>query len=496
MEFSTKSKKVLFVFPAYDHESLGLEVLSASLKKAGHSADLILNHPDEKYFKKRLIKRILDFKPDFIGFSVMTDDYLWACETSKFIKSFKDIPIIFGGIQATSCTDEVISNSFVDYAVVGEAEEALIELIENPKRTNIKNVWSKKNNKIYKNPLRPLIQDLDSIPFPDKGLFLKEAPYLGEIYYIMTGRGCPYACTYCFNNYMRKAYKGCKWLRRRSVENVMEELRLMKKKNMYKMVLFGDDVFTYDVNWLREFFKYYTKEINLPFKSLGHTAFITPEIVSLLKKGGCIRLQIGVQTPSERIRRDICKRNDTNKMIYEAIKEIKKQGIMVQIDHMFGLPTESAKEYRESMGFYIDIKPHYISDFWLQYYPNTDIINVGLSCGDIDNKLVNDTIKGKVNYSEVILKRKQDKEILAMSRFIKWIPLLPRGVSWIILKNNLYRIFISDKINMVPYILQHMKSPDLMKTAYRSYRRKKVTEKLYRNLDKKFANFKIPKKLD
>jgi len=492
MNISKKAKDILFVFPAYEHEGLGIEILSSCLKKAGHRTDLILNHSNEKNFKKRLAKRIIDFKPDFIGFSVMTDDYLWACETSKFIKSLKNIPIIFGGIQSTSCTEEVINNPFVDYAVFGEGEGAIIEIVENPTKTDIKNVWIRKNNKIFKNPKRPLIQNLDSVPFADKDLFLKEAPYLGEIYYIMTGRGCPFSCTYCFNNYMRKLYKGCNWLRRRSVENVMEELRIMKKKNKYKMVLFGDDVFTYDTEWLKEFFKLYKKEINLPFKALGHPAFITPELVSLLKYGGCIRLQLGVQTPSEKIRKEICKRNDANKIIYKAIKEVKHQGIMVQIDHLFGLPTETIEDYRNNVGFYIDIKPDYISDFWLQYYPNTEIIEIGKNCGDIDENLIQETIKGKVSYPEVVLKRKEDPEILAMARFFKWIPVLPRRISWIILKKRYYRIFISDKINRIPYILQHLRSPELVKTAYRSFRRKRAIKNHYSNLDKRFEGFIIP----
>jgi len=183
------SKKCLFIHRAYDHESLAIEYLSAVLKRGGHETDLILSHDEEKSFNKRLIEKIKRFNPDFIFFSIMTDDYLWASKTSQFIKeNFEKILIIFGGVHITACPDSVIKNDFVDYIILGEGEGAVLELVENPHRIDIKNVWLKKDGQIIRNKLRPLIEDLDSLPFPDKELFFKEAPYLkGETYYFMTG---------------------------------------------------------------------------------------------------------------------------------------------------------------------------------------------------------------------------------------------------------------------------------------------------------------------
>lgn len=479
--------KCLFVHPDHDHESLAVEYLSAVLKSAGHETGLIIIQKDEK-FEKRLTEKLELFCPDFICFSVMTDDYIWACDISKFIKKIKNIPIIFGGVHVTACPEEVIKNKFVDYIVLGEGEEALAELVKNPHKTNIKNVWLKKKGKIIKNKLRPLIQDLDSLPFPDKDLFFKEAPYLkGETYYFMTSRGCPFGCSYCFNNYLRKLYKGSCWLRKRSVKNVIEELKAGKEKYNYHLVYFGDDCFTFDKKWLKEFFTEYKKEINAPFKALAHPIFLDEEIISLLKDSKCLKLQIGVQTPVERVRKEVCKRQESNELIMKVMAEIKKHHIFVQMDHLFGLPLQPLEELKEWTKFYIDLKPDIISPYWIQYYPNSDIVKIAKDSGDIDDSYIQDIIQGKINYSKVVQDLKKDKELSAISRFYWWIPIMPRFLSKYLLKTRLYaKIFKYDKINIIPFFIRHLRSYELMRTMYVSRKRKKALKKHYQNINLKY----------
>jgi radical SAM superfamily enzyme YgiQ (UPF0313 family) len=389
----------------------------------------------------------------------------------------------------TACPEEVIQNKFVDYIVLGEGEEAIIELVENPNRTNIKNVWLKKGGRVIKNKLRPLIENLDSLPFPDKELFFKEAPYLkGEVYYLMTSRGCPFGCSFCFNNYLKKLYEGYKWLRKRSVENVIEELKIGKEKFNYRLVYFGDDCFTFDKEWLKDFFKVYKKEINLPFKALAHPIFLDPEIVSILKKAKCLKLQIGVQTPIERIRQEICKRRETNELIARVMKEIKKNKIFVQMDHLYGLPLETIEEMKKWTGFYIELKPDVISPYWLQYYPNSDIVQIAKRAGEIDDKYIENIIKGKLDYSRVVENLKKDKEVAALSRFFWWIPVLPRPVSRYLLKKELYsKVFRTDKLNVIPFLIRHLRSVELMRTVYQSVIRKRELKNYYSKIDLEYS---------
>ena len=115
---------------------------------------------------------------DLIGFSVISDTYGWACQIAGELIKRIDIPVIFGGIHPTSVPDIVIKEDFVDYVCAGEGEEAMVELCDALQQgkdtTSIRNVWTKRNGRIIKNPLRPLISDLDSLPFPDKELYYKD----------------------------------------------------------------------------------------------------------------------------------------------------------------------------------------------------------------------------------------------------------------------------------------------------------------------------------
>ena len=476
-EKNKKYQKVLFIYRAEDRESLGIEYLSSVLKNSGHKTDIILYY-EKKNFKNRLTKRIENFNPDFICFSAVTDNYHWALEIAKLVKKNTETPIVFGGIHVTSCPEEVISREFIDFIVVGEGEYALLELVENPKKENIKNVWLKKDGKIIKNPTRPLV-DLNSLPFPDKELFYKEAPYLKGQYVCMTSMGCPFSCSFCFNCYLKKLYKNEKWLRRLTVERIINQLKIAKKKFNYSSVRFDDDCFTANKEWLRKFLKEYIKEINVPFDMASHSIFIDKEVASLLKKAGCLEIEIGVQSPIERIRKDVCKRNDSNELIINAVKEIKEQKLEVIIDHIFCLPGEKVSDYQEGGGlnFYINLRPNRMTNHILQYYPNTEMIEIGKRYREITEKDVKEIVSGdyknttfnmyKIDPKKV---RKIDERLIAISNFLCWTPILPMSFNRYILKRKLYlKLFkspIFKILNKLTLIIPHFYSFKSMKSFW------------------------------
>ena len=457
------TKNILFVYPLNEGGCLGIEYLSSVLKKEGYKVDLILDLKTENDFKKRLYKRIKSFEPDFVCFSVMTDNYLWACDIARAVNEMTDALIIFGGIQVTSCPEEVLGNDFVDYIIIGEGEGAIKEIVDDKviDKLCIPNVWVKLGDDIIKNPVRPLIRDLDSLPHPDKEIFIKEAPHFQEVYRCLTSRGCPFGCSYCFNSYMKNLYKGDKWLRQRSVKNVIDELELIKRRGTYKQIFFVDDSLTSNREWLIEFLKEYKEKIDIPFKAMSHPLFIDDEVARLLKKAGCLRIQIGAQTPNEKIRSEICKRHEKNETILKAVNHLKDHKIMVNIDHIFDLPTETLEDYEEGLKFYIDLKPQKYTSFWLQYFPNTEIVDVGRAHGGIDEEALKLTRKGNISYSTNSgTKKETHKELMAISRFMNWIPLLPKSVSRYILKKKwhfkIFKYKIWDKLYRVPYFIIHL----------------------------------------
>ena len=392
-------------FVQSESENLAVEYLSSILKSRGHTVSLVF---DSKLFNTTIIKnrfwnKLFDIKdiliseivlskPDLVAFSVLTGDYLWAINTAKSIKEKINVPIIFGGIHPTSVPEVVISNEYVDIICIGEGEYPLVELAESLQMGidySIKNLWFKNNGGVIRNEIRPLLEELDSLPFPDKEIFYSKVPLYKKIYTTMVSRGCPYICTYCCNNILKKIYQGKgRYLRIRGVENVMDELHMAKEKYKPKYFSFPDDTFTTDKAWLHNFIARYKKEINMPFLCYTHTRFINEEVAKLLKYGGCFWLNIGIQTASENNRRKILKRIESNEEIAQAARNCHKAKLNFSIDHIFNIPYEGPKEYLEALKFYNELRPTIINSFYLRYYPKAEIIDIAKEAGIIDEETV------------------------------------------------------------------------------------------------------------
>ena len=198
--------KVLFIQQDV-FKNYGTMLLSGILKENGHECDILIDA-----LEKYLMKEIRLINPDLIAFSISTTIYSWMKDTAKRIKLEFNKPIIVGGPHATFFP-EVINDESVDIICVGEGEDAIIELVNKLKKgediTKIKNLWVKKDGKIYKNPIMHAIENLDSIPYADRDIYRKYSLFRDQnVDVFMSGRGCPYNCTFCFNKGYNELYKG------------------------------------------------------------------------------------------------------------------------------------------------------------------------------------------------------------------------------------------------------------------------------------------------
>ena len=390
-----KPKKVLFLY--LGTENLGIEALSSYLKMKGHETELLLDPAMFSGFvvyNNKLLSKVFDsgseetFKraiinssPDLVAFSVFTGNYLWALKWAKVCKElFPKAPVVFGGAHPTSPPSDVVMQDVVDCVVVAVVEDAIEELLSglNDGRlpSNVGNTLVKKDGQVVRNPVRPYIRNLDDYPFLDKELFYNKIPGLEECYLTMTSRGCPFRCTYCVNNIYNSLYEFEKGhVRRRSVDNVIEELKEVKRRGIAKKIFFGDDVFIFDKKWVAEFSEKYKKEIDLPFWCTAYPTVVDRDTIQLLKKAGCWLITMGVQSGSPRVRNKVFCRAETNETIVNASKIIKESGIVLGIDNIFGAPSETEDDLLASLELYAKIKPDRIHTFWLTYFPKTAILD-------------------------------------------------------------------------------------------------------------------------
>ncbi len=240
---------ITLISPYESIESYGLRIISSCLKKAGHKTQLIfMPKKIGELYEKKTLEGIVDLSKDsdLIGISLSTNFFERSVQITNELKRELKAPIIWGGVHPTVKPEECLQ--YADLVCGGEGEEAMVELAEKMGKGgdyyNVKNLCFKDDKgKIICNPLRPLIQDLDSLPFQDYDLKTHFVLFRGKVYRMeeaisggffdtlnpcgyltFFSRGCPHVCTYCCNNNFNKLYSGQKPFRKRSVDNVIEEL--------------------------------------------------------------------------------------------------------------------------------------------------------------------------------------------------------------------------------------------------------------------------------
>jgi anaerobic magnesium-protoporphyrin IX monomethyl ester cyclase len=370
---------------------IGKMSISAVLKQAGHECKLLIE-PAEK----NLMKAISSENPDIVAFSATTGTHIWALERAKEIKEKLGLPVLFGGPHATYFP-EIVENKNVDIVCIGEGEYAVKELFDKIKNkediTKIKNLWVKKDDKIYKNEIRPLIQELDSLPFPDRSLYYEKYDFLknqnSREFIIM--RGCPYQCSFCYNHSLQKMYHGKgNYVRYKNVNRAIEEIIDVKNEWGLGSAMFFDEVMFLNKEWLFTFLKQYKEKIDVPFACEARANLLDEDICKNLKKAGCICVRIGVESGSNEIRNKILKKNLNNEQIEKAARLIKQETMLLETYNMVGLPRETLEDAFETLSFNKKIKADYGWCSIYQPYPKTDLAELAVKDGILDKEYWND----------------------------------------------------------------------------------------------------------
>lgn len=457
--------KVLFLNP--QQEMGGIQCLSAFVKREGYQTALV-NDPNlfdnpwvqypfiSKIFEDRdgVLNQIAEHKPDLIGISAVTDDLGWGLKWARRIKERFNIPIVFGNVHATFHPEDCLGYDCVDYIVRGEGEWTLLELMQalegKLQFSEVLGLGYKENGQVKINAMRPLIEDLDTLPFPDKDLYYSQMPYLNHGYTTMTGRGCPYKCTFCDNNTSSKLYKGNvaktqKWARRHSPQYVVNEILWAKNKYNIKHVRFNDEDFSYDKNWLREFCPLYKEKVGIPYFAWVYPNTIDDEMAQLLADSGCDSIEMGIQSGAEQLRKEVLNRRTKNTQILEALSALRKAKIRATVDIIIGLPSETKADLDATVRLLAEGKPWHIYAFWLRYYPSTEILSIAkerklLTPEQIFRLESKQTSRGHLAGGTEL---EQDKMSRKYHAFIVLLPLMPNYFITFCVDNNLIRFFPS-----------------------------------------------------
>jgi len=308
-----------------------------------------------------LLETIAAARPELVGISTATATYDVArALTERIHRELPGVRVAWGGPHPMICPEESIATA--DIVSIGEAEEAMAELCADPRRTDIRGLWVRRNGEVVRNPLRPLEQDLDKYPFASFGVneFLIEdervypceasnKAYFREIYMIMTQRGCPFQCTYCIHNALRGLYKGERYFRRRSVDSVLAECARRVKDFDLPGFAFFDDVFVIEPKWVAEFAAKYPRRIGVPFGGYAYPMVATDEMFGQLRRAGMTFVALGVQTGSDYVGREIYGRRYDSERIVELAWMAHRHGIEVNYEILSNCPYEREEDLRATL---------------------------------------------------------------------------------------------------------------------------------------------------
>ncbi len=392
----------------YDVENNAVRLLAALLRRAGVHAvevyfeDWISNHlaPPTPEGLRSLVRVLRREQVQLVALSVRASPYFnVACTLTQHIRRELDVAVMWGGNHPTLVPEDCIPHA--DLLLRGEGEGALEELAQalaaGQAFEAIPNLWIHRDGGEHvRNDLRPLLCDLDQLPFRDyhshghkyviRGRSYRTGdPMHGDpVFQMMASRGCIYKCSYCYNSTFKKEiYAGQKWYRHRSVDSTLAEIKAAREHWGFKRVRFDDEVFTLRKGWFREFCERWPREIGLPFEIFIEPKLVTEERISALAAAGLTGVYMGVQA-SARVNADLYDRFADDDNVVEKAHIFHRHGVYPHYQLIFDDPESTEHDFR-AMFDMVSAFPHpfdlYL--FSITYFPGHEISNKLLADGRI-----------------------------------------------------------------------------------------------------------------
>ena len=361
--------------------SIGPAFLAGYLRHHGHSVSIYTVELTDTI--DDVVAEVCRHAPGLIGLSLTTRQWLRARSIVAGLREQIDIPVIAGGLHPTFAPEQVLSAPGFDYVCLGEGEGALLDVVEHLEKSGrlpdegLPNIQRPGQPRP---PLRPPLAPLDDVPFMARDM-------LNERYgvrHMVTQRGCPFPCTYCAARMYNEMYAD--YGRRRSHGNVCAEVEALKNGSAgdglgLSYIIFLDDTFTINHKWVRQFCRVHKQNGALPFSLHARVETVTERMLGELAEAGCKHITYGVESGSERIRRQVMQRKVGNQRIIDVFRWTRQAGIITTANYMLGLPHETREDLEMTLALHHELEPHDFGYFVFYPYPGTPLYKTCLDLG-------------------------------------------------------------------------------------------------------------------
>lgn len=368
----------------------GISYISSVLKKHGYCTKLAVLSRESgiKNNRKILDDCIRNFNPRLVCFTAVFSEYEFIASIARYLKTcYKNIYLLIGGAHVSLSPEGVLNDGF-DALCIGEGEYPTLELANFLKMektpSGILNLWIEHGDRIEKNPPRPFLQDLDSLPHADREMWQRWLDERWDSQHaVLLGRGCPFECTYCCNHALKKISSGC-YVRFRSPDNIIDELKKIIDRfpnhiNIYLEVetIYANKKWAFELcAKLENLNSHLTKPL-----AFGVNLRITPQenyeaLFYRMQKSNFRLVNIGLESGSERLRKTVLKRVYSNIDIINTVKTARKYNLKVLLFNMIGFPGETFKDFKETVKMNRRCLPDWIRTEIFFPYPGTELYSL------------------------------------------------------------------------------------------------------------------------
>ena len=354
---------------------LGIMSIAAVIQRDMPDVDVqIIDGMAEDLTPGNLLNKILKSNPDIIGIRSFTYNINDALLLSEWIKTKNpNIKIAIGGVHATQLPQDVIQVSSIDFVFRGESEYAFRDLVSGKPHSEIDGlVFKEPDGSVVTNPSFGIIVDLDELPMPAYNLvdMHRYYPVAGQCHRfpastMITTRGCPGRCIFCSSSVSGRK------IRKRSAQNIFDEIMFLIENYGINEIVFGDDVFTSDKDRVLEFCRLIKEnKVDILWDCSTRVQFVNEELMREMKEAGCSEISFGVESGDEHILKAI-KKGQTLHQVKEKVEMAKRIGLETKCSFILGFPQDTMETMQKTIDFAIELDPHIVSFYIACPYPGT-----------------------------------------------------------------------------------------------------------------------------